>query len=77
MSNDNFESISNKKLNKLIKETRETITELEDELEKRNLEKRHAEIDHLEEHMEEVEHNFSTFMTFLKTVLKEKNKLFT
>jgi len=72
MSNDNFESISNKKLNKLIKETRETITELEDELEKRNLEKRHAEIDHLEEHMEEVEHNFSTFMTFLKTVLKEK-----
>ena len=72
MSKDDFESISNKKLNKLIKETRETITELEDELEKRNLEKRHAEIDHLEEHMEEVEHNFSTFMTFLKTVLKEK-----
>ncbi|WP_438994099.1 hypothetical protein [Pseudemcibacter sp.] len=72
MLNDNFESISNKKLNKLIKETRETITELEDELEKRNLEKRHAEIDHLKEHMEEVEHNFSTFMTFLKTVLKEK-----
>ena len=72
MLNDNFESISNKKLNKLIKETRETITELEDELEKRNLEKRHAEIDHLEERMEEVEHNFSTFMTFLKTVLKEK-----
>jgi len=72
MSKDDFESISNKKLNKLIKETRETITELEDELEKRNLEKRHAEIDHLEDHMEEVEHNFSTFMTFLKTVLKEK-----
>lgn len=72
MSKDDFESISNKKLNKLIKETRETITELEDELEKRNLEKRHAEIDHLEEHMEEVEHNFSTFMTFLKTILKEK-----
>ena len=72
MSKDDFESISNKKLNKLIKETRETITELEDELEKRNLEKRHEEIDHLEDHMEEVEHNFSTFMTFLKTVLKEK-----
>lgn len=72
MSDDNFESLSNKKLKKLIVQTRETLSDLHEELEKRNLEKRHQEINHLEEHMEEVEHRFSTFLTFLKTVLMEK-----
>jgi len=72
MSQEQYESLSNKKLNKLIKQTRDTLNELEEELDKRILEKRHAEVDHLENHMEEVEHRFSTFMAFLKTVLKEK-----
>lgn len=72
MSEDHYESLSNKKLNTLIKKARETLTDLEEELEKRVLEKRHAEIDHLENHIEEVEHRFSTFMAFLKNVLKEK-----
>ena len=72
MSQDHIESLSNKKLKKLIKQTKSTLSELQEELEKRKLEKRHEGIDHLEVHMEEVEHNFSTFMTFLKTVLKEK-----
>ena len=72
ISQDHIESLSNKKLHKLFKQTRDTLTELEEELEKRIVEKRHTEVDHLANHMEEVEHRFSTFMTFLKTVLKEK-----
>lgn len=72
MSDDHFDSLSNKKLKKLIVQTRETLSDLHEELEKRKLEKRHEEINHLEEHMDEVEHRFSTFLAFLRTVLMEK-----
>lgn len=72
--NDDFESLSTKKLKKLIKATKVTLNELQVELEKRKLDNQHSEIDHLEDHMEEVEHGFSNFMTFLKDVLKEKKK---
>lgn len=70
--NDDFESLSTKKLKKLIKATKVTLNELQEELEKRKLDNQHSEIDHLEDHMDEVEHGFSNFMALLKDVLKEK-----
>ncbi|MBL4602785.1 MAG: hypothetical protein JKY84_08570 [Emcibacteraceae bacterium] len=72
MTHDEYESLSTKKLKKLIKQTKLTLNELQEELDKRKIDNQHSEIDHLEDHMEEVEHGFSNFMTFLKDVLKEK-----
>lgn len=69
---DQFESLSNKKLKKLIKKTKETLNQLNEELERRKLEKRHEEIDHLEDHMTEVENRFTNFITFVKTIMDEK-----
>lgn len=74
MTHDEYESLTTKKLKKLIKRTKATLNELQKELGKRKLDNQHSEIDHLEEHMEEVGHGFSNFMTFLKDVLKEKKK---
>lgn len=72
MTHDEYESLSTKKLKKLIKRTKETLSELQEEMDKRKLDNQHSEIDHLEDHMEEVEHGFTNFMAFLKDVLKEK-----
>jgi|TARA_R110002096_G_scaffold266710_1_gene460337 hypothetical protein len=72
MTHDEYESLSTKKLKKLIKRTNATLSELQEEMEKRKLDNQHSEIDHLEDHMEEVEHGFTNFMAFLKDVLKEK-----
>lgn len=72
MTQDEYESLSTKKLKKLIKGTEETLDELKNEMKKRKLYIQHSEIDHLEDHMDEVEHRFSNFMAFLKDVLKDK-----
>jgi len=72
MTHDEYESLSTKKLKKLIKQTKATLNELKDELGKRKEDNQHSEIDHLEDHMEEVEYGFSNFMTFLKDVMKKK-----
>ncbi len=72
MTDDEYETLSTKKLKKLIKRTEETLDELKGEMKKRKLDVQHSEIDHLEDHMDEVEHRFSNFMVFLKDVLKEK-----
>ena len=72
MTHDEYESLSTKKLKKLIKRTKATLNELQEEMDKRKLDNQHSEIDHLEDHMEEVEHGFTNFMAFLKDVLKEK-----
>mgnify|MGYP000235818089 CR=1 FL=1 len=72
MNHDEYESLSTKKLKSLIKRTEVTLTELKEELVKRKQDNQHSEIDHLEDHMEEVEHGFTNFMSFLKDVLKEK-----
>ncbi|MBT5073562.1 MAG: hypothetical protein HOJ34_07940 [Kordiimonadaceae bacterium] len=74
MTNDEYESLSTKKLKKLIKQTKATLNELKEEMSKRKLDNQHSEIDHLEDHMEEVEHGFSNFMTFLKDVMDKKKK---
>ena len=72
MTHDNNEPLTTKKLKKLIKQTKSTLNDLQEELDKRKLDNQHLEIDHLEEYMGEVEHGFSNFITFLKDVLKEK-----
>jgi DNA-binding transcriptional regulator GbsR (MarR family) len=72
MTHDNNEPLTTKKLKKLIKQTKSTLNDLQEELDKRKMDNQHLEIDHLEEHMGEVEHGFSNFITFLKDVLKEK-----
>ena len=74
MTNDEYESLSTKKLKKLIKQTKATLNELKEEMSKRKLDNQHSEIDHLEDHMEEVVHGFSNFMTFLKDVMDKKKK---
>ena len=72
MTHEEYESLTTKKLKKLIKHTKVTLGELQEELVNRKIDNQHSEIDHLEDHMEEVEHGFTNFITFLKDVLKEK-----
>jgi hypothetical protein len=72
MTHDEYESLTTKKLKKLIKQTKATLAELQIEMGKRKLDNQHSEIDHLEDYMEEVEYGSANFMTFLKNVLKEK-----
>jgi len=73
MTQDEYKSLSTKKLKKLIKQTKVTLNQLQVEMSKRKLDNQHSEIDHLEDHMEEVEHGFSNFMAFLKDT-RNKNK---
>jgi hypothetical protein len=72
MTHEEYESLTTKKLKKLIKHTKVTLGELQEELVNRKIDNQHSEINHLEDHMEEVEHSFTNFITFLKDVLKEK-----
>lgn len=73
MTHDEYETLSTKKLRKLIKQTKKTLNELKEELGKRKLDSQHSEIDHLEDHMEDVEHGFANFIAFLKD-LRDKKK---
>jgi hypothetical protein len=72
MTHEEYESLTTKKLKKLIKHAKITLSELQEELDNRKIDNQHSEIDHLEDYMEEVEHGFTNFITFLKDVLKEK-----
>lgn len=74
MTHNEYESLSKKTIEKLIKHTRITLSELEEELERRILNNQHSEIDHLEDHMEEVERGFGNFFLLLKDVINSKNK---
>lgn len=66
------QSLSTKKLKKLIKQTRETLSELEQEMATRKLDDQHAEIDHLEKHLNETEQGLKNITGFLKTLFREK-----
>ncbi len=72
MAQNEYEDISTKKLKKLISRTEKTLAKLQEELEKRNLDDQHSEIDHLEEHIDEAEHSLANFVTFLKEILADK-----
>ena len=68
---DDIESLSRKKLKKLIKDTQETLHELTDELERRELANQNKEIDNLDNHIESVELNLSRIKELFTTLLKE------
>ncbi len=74
MEHEDLSSLSHKKLKKLIKETEEVLVHLKEEMKRRKLDKQHTEINHLEEHMEDAEHNLSNLKTFIQKVMKELRK---
>ncbi len=74
MENEDFSSLSKKKLKKLIRETQEVLNQLKSELKLRKQEKRHKEIDHMEEHFEDAAHNLSNLKSFIQKVFSEMRK---
>ena len=68
---DDIENLSRKKLKKLIKDTQETLHELTDELERRELANQNKEIDNLDNHIESVELNLSRIKELFTNLLKE------
>lgn len=72
MSENEYEHISTKKLRKLVKRTSKTLTEMQEELDKRYLNEQHSEIDHLEDHLDEAEHGLANFFAFFKEVMGER-----
>ncbi len=74
MENEDFSSLSKKKLKKLIRETQDVLDQLKAELKMRKLDKRHEEIDHLEDHFEDAAHNLSNLKTFIQKVFAEMRK---
>ncbi len=72
MSQNEYENLSTKKLKKLISRTKGTLAGLQEELKRRKLDDQHSEIDHLEDHIDEADHNLSNFVSFLKEVIAER-----
>ena len=72
MSENEYENFTNKELKKLIKRTRATLKEMKAEMMRRKLEDRHAEIDHLEDHIDESERGLANFFAFFKEVMDGK-----
>lgn len=74
MEFEDLSSLPKKKLKKLISETEEVLDSLKQELARRKRDKQHAEIDHLEEHFEDAEHNLSNLKMFIQKVISEFKK---
>ncbi len=72
MSQKEYEHISTKRLRRLVKRTSKTLSEMQEELDRRYLEEQHSEIDHLEEHLDETEHGLANFFAFFKEVMGDK-----
>lgn len=74
MEQEDFSSLPRKKLKKLIKETRETLDQLQTEMAKRKIDKQHEGVDHMEEHFKDAEHNLSNIKTFFQKMIQEMKK---
>lgn len=74
MEQEEFATLSEKKLKKLIKETQEVLDHLKMELKLRKLDKQHSEINHMEDHFEDAAHNLSNLKMFIKKVFSEMHK---
>lgn len=74
MENEDFSSLSKKKLKKLIKETQDVLDQLKGELKLRKQDKQHEEIDHMEEHFEDAAHNLSNLKQFIQKIFSEMRK---
>ncbi len=68
---DDTQDLPTKKLKKLIKKTETTLEELKLELAKRKLDDQHEGVDHLEEYMQDAEHNLANIVKFMKTIFKK------
>ncbi len=71
MAQEEFSSLSKKKLKKLISETQDILNQLKLELKLRKEGKQHDEIDHLEDHFEDASHNLSNLKKFIQNVISE------
>ncbi len=71
MTQEEFSSLSKKKLKKLISETQDVLNQLKLELKLRKEGKQHDEIDHLEDHFEDASHNLSNLKKFIQNVISE------
>jgi len=74
MENEDFSSLSEKKLKKLIRETHMVLDQLTQELNQRKQDKQHDEINHIEEHFDEASHNLSNLKIFIQKVFSEMTK---
>jgi len=74
MENEDFSSLSEKKLKKLIRETHMVLDQLTQELNQRKQDKQHEEINHIEEHFDEASHNLSNLKIFIQKVFAEMTK---
>ncbi|WP_019672411.1 hypothetical protein [Psychrobacter lutiphocae] len=62
---------SNEEINKLIKETEETLAALMAELKRRQTDQMHDEIEHLDEYLEEADVSFKNLRKFIAMALAE------
>ncbi len=74
MENEDFSSLSEKKLKKLIRETHMVLDQLTQELNQRKQDKQHEEINHIEEHFDEASHNLGNLKIFIQKVFAEMTK---
>lgn len=74
MSESNLTGLTNKRLNKLVRETQETLEELKQEVTRREMEQKNHEIDELESHMEHAELSLKTIRVFVSMLLKDRDR---
>lgn len=74
MEHEDLSSLSRKKLKKLIQETEEVLASLKHEMKQRKLDKQHEEIEHIEDHFKDAEHNLSNLRNFIQRVFSDMKK---
>lgn len=70
----NIKVMTNERLNKLIAETQETLTELKEEVERREVAQQNREIDNLDAHLETAELSLEKIKSFIALLLRERKK---
>ena len=68
---DNLQSLKTKRVRKLLHETEATLTELKDELARRQLLKANEEISHIDEHIDNAESSLKSIRDFLAYLTKD------
>ena len=66
--------LSKSKLKKLIADTQSALEELNEELERRELDNQHEEVENLEEHFKDVEHYLANILSFFKLAIQDIKK---
>ncbi|MHA3914493.1 hypothetical protein [Halovulum sp. GXIMD14793] len=71
MTTQPLKSITTESLRALIDDTEGTLSELRDELERREEQQQHAEIDQLETHMRDAESSLQTIKDFIAYLIAD------